>query len=509
MKIIVANFINKTRVASIIEELGLTRYNNNISEFQVTDFFGDFKEVVTKLNEYIKFLSSDDICLLAYNYPLIEKTDKEVCEKFFVDSISSNLNLYYYPKPNEFVEVDDFAFFSLKTNMTLDNYFIEALYRNGHIDVELRNKIHPLLRKRLGVDEKVYKKVIFKESRKLFNLSYSFSPYLVSDEIKLRDLTYNLKYFYSAPQTIGISLNNTCNLSCIMCHYHSPIYKPTQSTDFFKKPIKLDNKAVKEAIIYASNNGCVVDFTGPGEVLLDDRIYDFIKFARENGVQRVGFTSNATLMSEDKSKKLIDSGISYIRFSVDGANEDTYRQIRGTSLKKVEDNIISFINYARSVQSNVEININCVLVESKGVRDETDLFIQKWEEYLPFINYISFSNEMFLDENGYHKDAMPHNRYVCHWPFTNGMFIAPNGTVSICCAMQGTYGRSEVNVGSIYEQSLEDIWFGEKLNKLRKECLEQQYEKYPICITCTEWANNRMEDDGSGRANGTVYRKGS
>ncbi|MDE5602731.1 MAG: radical SAM protein, partial [Helicobacter sp.] len=431
---------------------------------------------------------------------------KEVCDKFFIDCIKSDSNLYYYPKPNEFVDIDEFAFFSLKKDMTLENYFVESLYRKGLMSVELRNKIHPLLRQSLDIEEKVYKKLLFKESRKLFNLSYSFLPYEVSKEVQIRDLTDNLKYFYAAPQTIGISLTNTCNLSCIMCHYHSPIYKPTQSTDFFKNPKKLDSQVVKDAIIYASKNGCAVDFTGPGEVLLDDRIYEFIKFARDNGVARVGFTSNATLMSEDRSKKLIDSGISFIRFSVDGANEETYKRIRGASLEKVEANIIAFINYAREVRSNVEININCVLVE--GVQEEIELFMQKWEKYFPFINYINFSNEIFLDERGYHKDAMPKDRYVCHWPFLNGMFIAPDGSVSICCAMQGTYGRSEVSVGSVYEQSLEEIWFGERLNDLRRECLNQKYEKYPICITCTEWANNRMEDDGSGRANGIVYRKG-
>lgn len=443
--------------------------------------------------------------MIAFNYPLVEKEGRKVCEKFFYDSLHSEDNLYYYPKPNEYVEVDDFAFFSLKKDLTLDNYFIECLYRNNQLDVGLRNKIHPLLRDSLGIPARVYKKVLFKESRKLFNLSYSFKPYNIDKDTLFMDLTKNLKYFYKAPQTIGISLNNTCNLSCIMCHYHSPIYKPTQSTDFFKTPKNLDSKIVQEAIIYAAKNGCSVDFTGPGEVLLDDRIYEFIKFARDKGVARVGFTSNATLLTKDRSKKLIDSGISFIRFSVDGAVEETYKAIRGASLKRVEEHIRAFIKYALEVRSRVEINLNCVLVE--GVKEEMELFMQKWEDCLPFINYVNFSNEIFLDERGFHKEKMPENRYVCHWPFLNGMYIAPNGKVSICCAMQGTYGRDEVSVGDVHKESLEQIWNGEVLNTLRKECLEQKYEKFKICQSCIEWANNRMEEDGSGRSNGIVHRK--
>ncbi|TLE16698.1 hypothetical protein LS72_002325 [Helicobacter apodemus] len=74
--------------------------------------------------------------------------------------------------------------------------------------------------------------------------------------------------------------------------------------------------------------------------------------------------------------------------------------------------------------------------------------------------------------------------------FFNGMYIAPNGKVFICCAMQGTYSRNEVSVGDVH-----------------KESLEQKYEKFKICQSCIEWANNRMEEDGSGRNNGIVHRK--
>ncbi|TLE16699.1 hypothetical protein LS72_002330 [Helicobacter apodemus] len=84
-------------------------------------------------------------------------------------------------------------------------------------------------------------------------------------------------------------------------------------------------------------------------------------------------------------------------------------------MKKVDEHIRAFIKYALEVRSRVEINLNCVLVE--GMKEEMELFMQKWEDCLPFINYVNFSNEIFLDERGFHKEKIPENRYVCHWPF--------------------------------------------------------------------------------------------
>lgn len=52
-----------------------------------------------------------------------------------------------------------------------------------------------------------------------------------------------------------------------------------------------------------------------GEPLLNKNIVNYIKIAKENG-HKVGLTTNATLLSSELSKQLIDSGLDKIIFSV-------------------------------------------------------------------------------------------------------------------------------------------------------------------------------------------------
>ena len=88
-------------------------------------------------------------------------------ENFYQIAKESNTNLYYYPKPNHYMEVDDFALFSLKSNLTPENLKIESLYRKDLIPRDLRGKLHTLLRKDKGIEEKYIQKKFFYESRKL------------------------------------------------------------------------------------------------------------------------------------------------------------------------------------------------------------------------------------------------------------------------------------------------------------------------------------------------------
>ena len=54
------------------------------------------------------------------------------------------------------------------------------------------------------------------------------------------------------------------------------------------------------------------------------------------------FTTNATLLNDTISKKIIDSGVDVVFFSVDGASKETFEKIRvGANFERVKENIRS------------------------------------------------------------------------------------------------------------------------------------------------------------------------
>lgn len=153
---------------------------------------------------------------MAINYPLSCEKEKDFVLSFFEQAIKEEANLYYYPKPNHYTEVDDFALFSLKQNLTPENFKIESLYRQGHIRRDLRGKLHTLLRKDKGIDEKIINKKFFYESRKLFNLSYQWKELEVSQTQKEYDLIDKVEEFYPAPTEINIATTMSV-ISSVLC----------------------------------------------------------------------------------------------------------------------------------------------------------------------------------------------------------------------------------------------------------------------------------------------------
>jgi hypothetical protein len=69
--------------------------------------------------------------------------------------------------------------------------------------------------------------------------------------------------------------------------------------------------------------------------------------------------------------------------------------------------------------------------------------------------------------------------FPCYSPF-NGIFVAANGWVTYCC--QDVYGQFPVGV--FPAETIEEIWFGEKLNAVRKLHLARQKKNLPLCLTC-------------------------
>ncbi len=45
---------------------------------------------------------------MSFNYPLITQKEKDFAISFIHTALKEQDNLYYYPKPNHYTEVDDF-----------------------------------------------------------------------------------------------------------------------------------------------------------------------------------------------------------------------------------------------------------------------------------------------------------------------------------------------------------------------------------------------------------------
>ncbi len=111
-----------------------------------------------------------------------------------------------------------------------------------------------------------------------------------------------------------------CNLSCPMCMRHT-------AKDFQQADIPAE---VLTALLDGSPYLFSASATGTGEPLLNKNLCGIVGTLKRRmpSYGQVGLTTNGTLMTEKLAQGLIDAGINWICFSLDGATKDTVERIR-------------------------------------------------------------------------------------------------------------------------------------------------------------------------------------
>ncbi|HNN49734.1 MAG TPA: radical SAM protein [Pseudomonadota bacterium] len=77
-----------------------------------------------------------------------------------------------------------------------------------------------------------------------------------------------------------------------------------------------------------------VELQGEGESLLHPRFFDMVRALRAKNI-KVSLISNGSLMSESTAEELVSLGIEKVSVSMESADPETFRQIRGGKLEKV------------------------------------------------------------------------------------------------------------------------------------------------------------------------------
>jgi radical SAM protein with 4Fe4S-binding SPASM domain len=178
-----------------------------------------------------------------------------------------------------------------------------------------------------------------------------------------------------------------------------------------------------------------------------------------------------------------------IRFSIDGATEETYEKIRrGGKFKKLLENLelVSKYNADNSGYKKIHLSMDAVISEDNI--KEIPLFFRVYRRFFNeadikfgFVASICAKHE----ENGYYQNKklkftnLEKSRVPCNLLW-NSMYILYNGDVSLCC--QDYHG--ELVIGNIKEKTIEEIWNNEKHVIYRKMHAEGRVESLKSCQNC-------------------------
>jgi len=269
------------------------------------------------------------------------------------------------------------------------------------------------------------------------------------------------------PLHLDIELTFNCNLRCKMCIYALPKEKMKIWGDFSNS---LSYQTFCRIIDEGAKYGlCSVDFNGTNEPLLQRNLAKFISYVKERGIIDIMFNTNAYALTKERSKELLEAGLTRIMFSLDAIKESTYKKIRvGSNFRRVMNNIHGFLVIKKKLRKRLPLT-RVSFVDNKINHSELDEFISYWKDYVDFFSIQNFSNP-FVDTPYYSKlekmfrltDSRCEPNFICPQPYQR-LLIRNNGDVLPCCAW---YGMLNV-VGNIHQSSIYDIWNSRTMRKFR------------------------------------------
>ncbi len=108
------------------------------------------------------------------------------------------------------------------------------------------------------------------------------------------------------PKNMLLEVTNACNHKCIFCANSKSTKRQRIIDDKFAYRI------LKEAYELGTRE---VGFYGTGEPLINNNLEKYIKYAKEIGYEYTYITTNGALLTEERMKKIVESGIDSIKFS--------------------------------------------------------------------------------------------------------------------------------------------------------------------------------------------------
>ncbi|MGC2062327.1 MAG: radical SAM protein, partial [Thermodesulfovibrionales bacterium] len=142
----------------------------------------------------------------------------------------------------------------------------------------------------------------------------------------------------SPPRTYFLELTNHCNLRCSMCNFHSPEVLQRREKGFMQKDLAF--RLLDEMAAFSPEKPWVA-LHGAGEPLLYKPLPEILTHGVSLGLD-IGFLTNAVLLNPQMSGKILDTGLSWVGFSIDGINRDTFNKYRcGADYDLVVGNVIT------------------------------------------------------------------------------------------------------------------------------------------------------------------------
>lgn len=219
--------------------------------------------------------------------------------------------------------------------------------------------------------------------------------------------------------------------------------------------------------------GGSVDLTpAVGEPLIHPQFVEWVRHLRaQPEIDRIALTTNGILLDRHGFEEVLDAGLSRINISLAGFDEDMYRRIyRSPAYKKVRANVEKLLELNSRRERPVPTFL-CFRADRPRHEVLADPDLQPLLAYNPRISFL----EIFSRSGGLNSQLPPGmalapvetapKRSPCEKTYL-GLVVQSNGDVQ-ACGCESSVNAPALVVGNIREQTLLEIWTGDRMQALR------------------------------------------
>lgn len=279
------------------------------------------------------------------------------------------------------------------------------------------------------------------------------------------------------PFNIQIEPSEICNFRCEYCvHSVNRLNNNEMKWEVFEK--------ILEDLKGLTDNIKIINLIGYGEPLVYKDISKMVaQIAKAQITDRIEITTNASLLTPSKSEELVKSGLTRLIVSLQGLSAEKYKKICGYNI-----NFNEFLNNLKYFYTNRgKCRLHLKIADTALDEGDEQKFYEMFgnicddlyiEHIIPVYKEVDYNGKLKatadITRYGYkYKEAL-----VCPQPFYQ-MFIKANGDVAPCCMYP-----SPMVIGNVREQTLKDIWNGQKLRDFQVLQLLKKRSCNAVCRDC-------------------------
>lgn len=280
-----------------------------------------------------------------------------------------------------------------------------------------------------------------------------------------------------------IEVCGACNYKCVFCPHsfdggrERPFRKMMNYQMFVNILDQLIDSEVEE--IYLE---------GSGEPFMNKKLHDFVKAGTDRGF-KMSFITNGSLMTGDAMKKVVDAGLHHARVSVTGYDRKTYHeQMSEDKFYEVMHNAIETLEYIKAIGSNATIGSYHLILDNDNQEYEVEQYRKNWIDHVDGIKASIWKMHNWSGQLDGVDWRLDKKKRSCGRPFSPDIIIRAGGingmegAVVPCCMVLGQ--DSKAVLGHLSHQTIEEVYYGDDYNKLRKAHEMHEFDSIDYCKNC-------------------------